>query len=73
MPRSQYLLADRPPGGADLELAGPAGTVCIVHYDMLHTATAKRQDGTRHMVKFLFCRMSEPSAPSWAPGAMGCG
>ena len=46
-------------------LCGDAGTVTIVHYDLWHRATTNRSDRNRYMVKFLFCRMTEPTAPSW--------
>ena len=42
-----------------------AGTVAIAHYDIWHAATANRGNRTRHMLKFLFNRASEPKAPSW--------
>jgi hypothetical protein len=42
-----------------------AGTVAITHYDIWHAATLNRSDRPRHMLKFLFDRRSEPSAPSW--------
>ena len=76
MPRAQYLL-HQPQAGEDthpalgeqrpVHCAGPAGTVCIVHYDMLHCASNKVLPQTRHMVKFLFSRLTEPSAsgPTW--------
>ena len=75
MPRSQYLLHQPQPKEntvpyqerAAVPLAGPAGTVAIVHYDLLHCSTNKIVDSTRHMVKFLFSRMTEPevSGPTW--------
>lgn len=46
-------------------LCVPAGTVAITHYDIWHAATLNRSDRPRHMLKFLFDRVSEPSAPSW--------
>jgi hypothetical protein len=73
MPESQYMLRYdmREHGMDDVQLdgelpcAGPAGTVCIIHYDTLHRKMAQRLEGTRHMLKFIVCRMSEPLAPSW--------
>ena len=65
IPKSQYLNNDWPVGEEELALSGPAGTVVIVHYDMLHRGMANCAETTRHMVKFLFTRMSEPSTPSW--------
>jgi hypothetical protein len=83
LPRSQYLLhqpeRDEPTvpyeGAEALPLAGPAGTVAIIHYDMLHTSTNKVLEQPRHMIKFLFSRMTEPevSGPSWHHGGGGGG
>jgi hypothetical protein len=42
-----------------------AGTVAITHYDIWHAASANKSDRTRYMLKFLFSRASEPTAPSW--------
>ena len=69
IPRSQYLNTREPFEDADvMPVAGEAGTVCIVHYDLLHGATPNTSEGKRHMVKFLFTRMSEPDTPSWNHG-----
>ena len=75
MPRSQFLLHSPQPGdqhvpyheGEAVRMCGPHGTVGIIHYDLLHTSTNKVLDQLpRHMIKFLFSRMSEPDAgPSW--------
>ena len=75
MPRAQYLLHQPEPGEDTvpyepdkraIHCAGPAGTVAIVHYDMLHTSTNKIMAQPRHMIKFLFSRMTEPdSGPTW--------
>ncbi len=46
-------------------LAVPAGTVAITHYDLWHAGTLNRSTKHRHMLKFLFDRQSEPTAPSW--------
>ena len=43
----------------------PAGTVAITHYDIWHAASANTSDKMRYMLKFLFDRTEEPSAPSW--------
>jgi len=42
-----------------------AGTVAIVHYDAWHAASANISEKTRYMLKFLFHRTSEPTAPGW--------
>jgi hypothetical protein len=65
MPRSQYLNTQRPPDVEELPLCGEAGTVAIVHYDLLHRGMANTSDKMRYMAKFLFTRMSEPQAPNW--------
>lgn len=71
VPRSHYL--NETQGAEDeIALAGEAGTVVIVHYDLWHRATGYLTDGpTRYMVKFLFTRMADPVRPSWRhqPGA----
>lgn len=46
-------------------LAVKAGTVAITHYDIWHGGSINRSDRPRHMLKFLFNRVSEPTAPSW--------
>jgi hypothetical protein len=65
LPRSQYLNTERPQGVEELALCSEAGTVTIVHYDLLHRGMANTSDRMRYMVKFLFTRMTEPQAPSW--------
>ncbi len=66
VPKSQYLNIDWPEGEKDTALEGEAGTVVIVHYDLLHRGMANHHDSTtRQMVKFLFTRMTEPTAPTW--------
>jgi hypothetical protein len=65
LPRSQYLNVQRPAGMEERPLSGEAGTVTIVHYDLLHRGMANTSDKMRYMAKFLFTRMTEPQAPSW--------
>jgi hypothetical protein len=65
LPRSQYLNTQPPPGVEELPLCGAAGTVTIVHYDLLHRGMPNTSDRMRYMAKFLFTRMTEPQAPSW--------
>jgi ectoine hydroxylase-related dioxygenase (phytanoyl-CoA dioxygenase family) len=44
----------------------PKGSVVLMHYDLLHRASANvSKDKRRFMFKFQFVRMSYPSAPSW--------
>lgn len=44
---------------------GKAGSVCIVHYDSWHRATANASALPRYMHKWLFIRTEEPTEPSW--------
>ncbi len=51
---------------AKIPLVGKAGTVTIVHFDMVHGRySGNTTDETRHMVKFLFTRDRDPVSPSW--------
>ncbi|MEM7032514.1 MAG: HEAT repeat domain-containing protein [Chloroflexota bacterium] len=66
VPKSQYLNVDWPENEKDTPLDGEAGSIIIVHYDLLHRGMANHHDSTtRQMVKFLFTRMSEPTEPTW--------
>lgn len=49
----------------EIALTGKAGTVTIIHYDLWHRALANESNKQRFMMKFLFCRMEEPSEPAW--------
>lgn len=51
---------------SELKVEGAAGTVTIVHYDIWHRASANRTDTNRYMMKFLFCRATEPTQPTWS-------
>ena len=42
-----------------------AGSIAVTHYDIWHGGTVNRSARTRHMLKFLFNRVSEPEVPSW--------
>lgn len=65
-PQSQYVNTQPSFGDDDeLALAGEAGTVVIVHYDVFHRKMRNIGEKTRYMMKFLFTRMSEPQSPSW--------
>ncbi len=57
-----YTAADRERGRQG---SGPAGTCILVHFDMVHGGSFNASDKTRHMVKFVFARVEEPSAPAW--------
>ena len=51
---------------AKIPLEGNAGTVSIVHFDIVHGRYCANESGRqRHMVKFLFSRKEEPTAPTW--------
>ena len=66
LPASQYYTSrDQAEKQEEVLLCGEAGAVTIVHYDLWHRATTNRSDRNRFMMKFLFCRMEEPAAPSW--------
>ena len=56
---------DRGAEEREIALAGEAGTVAIVHYDLWHRATPNSSGQNRYMVKFLFVRLEEPDGPSW--------
>ena len=66
VPGSHYLnRLDGNAGEREVALAGEAGTVAIVHYDLWHRATPNSSGQNRYMVKFLFVRLEEPQEPSW--------
>ncbi len=66
LPASQYYTSRSQAERKDEELlCGEAGTVTIVHYDLWHRATTNLSHRNRFMMKFLFCRMQEPTTPSW--------
>ena len=46
-------------------LTVPAGTVAFTHYDLWHGTASNRSEEKRHMIKFLFNRASENTAPTW--------
>ena len=57
---------DQPWEAAKIPLTGDAGTITIVHFDMVHGRySGNITDQPRHMVKFLFTRDRDPGAPSW--------
>ena len=66
LPASQYYTSRTQAEIRDEALLyGEAGAVTIVHYDLWHRATTNHTDRNRYMIKFLFCRMAEPTAPGW--------
>ena len=65
LPQSQCYNTDPDNGQDELPLAGEAGSMTIVHYDLWHRAMPNRTEQNRYMMKFLFTRMEEPQGPSW--------
>ena len=65
-PGTQYFLTPEAALRHDeAPMVGQAGDVVIVHYDVWHRGLANTLNCNRYMNKFLFCRASEPTAPSW--------
>ena len=65
-PGSQYFSSpDSLAGRGELGVTGEAGTVILVHYDIWHRALRNHSGRNRYMLKFLFCRATEPAAPAW--------
>jgi HEAT repeat protein len=46
-------------------MAGPAGSLWITHFDVVHAAGINLSDATRHMIKFIYIRRTEPQVPTW--------
>jgi len=66
VPGSQYALHN--PGIATAQafpLGGPAGSCAIAAADVWHARMHNRTNQKRFMLKFLFTRMTAPTAPSW--------
>ncbi len=57
----------------EIGAAGDAGRVVIANYDIVHRGMPNHTDRKRYMVKFLFNRMGEPTAPSWDNDGAGWG
>ena len=50
----------------DKYLVCSAGTVVLIHYDIVHRGTANTsKDSHRLMFKFQFNRLQEPTKPTW--------
>ena len=57
---------DEPWESAKIPITGDAGTVAIVHFDMVHGRySGNTTELSRHMVKFLFTRDREPVGSAW--------
>ncbi len=65
LPQSQCYNSQPDNGQEELPLAGEAGSITIVHYDLWHRAMPNHTETNRYMMKFLFTRMEEPNGPSW--------
>jgi HEAT repeat protein len=48
-----------------LPVAGVAGTVSLTHFDIGHAAGVSLLPRHRHMIKFIYLRAAEPTAPTW--------
>ena len=48
-----------------MPLVVKAGTVAFTHYDLWHGTAANRSPHKRHMIKFLFRRTQDNTAPTW--------
>ena len=68
VPGSQYLNSPPDPDG-EVALAGRAGTVTIVHYDLWHRGLSNTSDRKRYMLKFLFTRLDEPAVNGRGPAS----
>ena len=53
------------PHGVVLPDMVEAGTFLLVHFDMVHAGFPNHSERTRYMVKFVFARTRNPTAPSW--------
>jgi hypothetical protein len=50
----------------DVYMVCRAGTVVLIHYDIVHRGTANRTNNShRFMFKFQFNRLEEPTKPTW--------
>ena len=48
-----------------IPMEGKAGTVSLTHFDVGHAAGVNLLNQPRDMIKFIYVRASEPTAPSW--------
>lgn len=42
-----------------------AGSMILMHFDIVHAAFPNRMDAIRYLVKFVFTRTETPTAPTW--------
>ncbi|CAF1149415.1 unnamed protein product [Adineta ricciae] len=69
-PQTQYLVkhheASENNPQNDVRMVCSAGTVVLIHYDIVHKGTANQTAHTnRFMFKFQFNRLDEPTKPTW--------
>ena len=48
-----------------LPMEGPAGSLWITHFDVIHGAGINLSERTRHMIKFIYLRRSGLKGPAW--------
>ncbi len=46
-------------------MLGPAGSLWLTHFDVIHSAGINLTDYVRHMIKFIYVQRTEHTAPSW--------
>ena len=67
VPMSHYYSTKEGAGvSPEQPVVGEAGTVAFANYDLWHRAMPNGSEKRRYMMKFLYARMSEPEAPTWA-------
>ena len=67
IPGTQYYSA-KPKNEFDYEFPFAVvdpGDVLLVHFDLFHRVSSNTSNRDRYMMKFLFKRTEEPTAPSW--------
>ncbi|MEE9254743.1 MAG: HEAT repeat domain-containing protein [Pseudomonadales bacterium] len=53
------------PKGVVLPEGIRAGSMILMHFDIVHAAFPNRMDVIRYLVKFVFARTQAPTAPTW--------
>ena len=67
VPMSHYYSTGEGAGvSPEQPVVGEAGTVAFANYDLWHRAMPNSSEKRRYMMKFLYARMSEPEAATWA-------
>ena len=64
-PGTQYDAAPGPVRDVEQPSDITAGTLVLLHFDMVHAAFPNRTAQTRYMLKFVFARTQHPSGASW--------